>query len=64
MVERYVRDVEVACSNHVASTTNRFVKPFEACKAVLFFNGCNVLLYAINYNIEIKIQEENLYVLL
>ena len=31
LVERCVRDAEVACSNHVVSTTNRIIKPFVGC---------------------------------
>ncbi len=36
LVERCVRDAEVACSNHVVSTTNRIIKPFTGC--VMRFN--------------------------
>ncbi len=36
LVERCVRDAEVACSNHVVSTTNRIIKPFMGC--VMRFN--------------------------
>ena len=43
LVERCVRDAEVACSNHVVSTTNRITKPFAGC--VMRF----IFLYAVTF---------------
>ena len=44
LVERCVRDAEVACSNHVVSTTNRIIKPFVGCVMRFVFLCSNISL--------------------
>ena len=39
LVERYVRDVEVACSNHVASTNKKRQFLIEGCRFLFIFSS-------------------------